>query len=111
MVKRIAKPIKVKAQKYVIDCHLPVEDNVILTKDFSDFLTKKIKVQNKPGNLGDYISVKAEGSNIIVVAQIEFSKRYLKYLTKKYLKKQDLRDYLRVVATKKDTYELRYFNI
>jgi large subunit ribosomal protein L22e len=34
-------------------------------------------------------------------------------LTKKYLKKQQLRDYLRVVAnnTMKNTYELRYFNI
>ena len=39
--------------------------------------------------------------------------RYLKYLTKKYLKKQQLRDYLHVVAnnTAKNTYELRYFNI
>ena len=39
--------------------------------------------------------------------------RYLKYLTKKYLKKQQLRDYLHVVAnnTMKNTYELRYFNI
>lgn len=39
--------------------------------------------------------------------------RYLKYLTKKYLKKQQLRDYLHVVANSqmKNTYELRYFNI
>ena len=40
-------------------------------------------------------------------------RRYLKYLTKKYLKKQQLRDYLHVVANSqaKNTYELRYFNI
>ena len=39
--------------------------------------------------------------------------RYLKYLTKKYLKKNNLRDWLRVVAppSLKDTYELRYFQI
>ena len=39
--------------------------------------------------------------------------RYLKYLTKKYMKKNNLRDWLRVVSpsTSKDTYELRYFNI
>jgi len=39
--------------------------------------------------------------------------RYLKYLTKKYLKKQQLREYLHVVAnnTQKNTYELKYFNI
>ena len=37
--------------------------------------------------------------------------RYLKYLTKKYLKKNNLRDWLRVVANTKTSYELRYFNV
>jgi large subunit ribosomal protein L22e len=32
-------------------------------------------------------------------------------LTKKYLKKQQLRDFLRVIASNKQTYELRYFNM
>ena len=37
--------------------------------------------------------------------------RYLKYLTKKYLKKNNLRDWLRVVAANQTSYELRYFQI
>lgn len=37
--------------------------------------------------------------------------RYLKYLTKKYLKKNNLRDWLRVVASDKESYQLRYFQI
>ena len=37
--------------------------------------------------------------------------RYLKYLTKKFLKKNNLRDYIRVVANSKMSYELRYFQI
>jgi large subunit ribosomal protein L22e len=40
-----------------------------------------------------------------------FSKRYLKYLTKKYLKKNEIREFLRVVSVNKQNYELRYFNI
>jgi large subunit ribosomal protein L22e len=39
------------------------------------------------------------------------SKRYLKYLTKKFLKKSSLRDFIRVVADSKNSYDLRYFNI
>lgn len=50
-------------------------------------------------------------ARITVTAQAPFSKRYLKYLTKKYLKKQQLRDYLHVIASNKNTYELRYFSI
>ena len=37
--------------------------------------------------------------------------RYLKYLTKKFLKKHQLRDYLRVVATTKGGYEVRYYGV
>ena len=35
----------------------------------------------------------------------------MKYLTKKFLKKNNLRDYIRVVANGKSSYELRYFQI
>ena len=57
------------------------------------------------------MSVSKDSQNIVVQASIPLSKRYLKYLTKKYLKKQDLKEYLRVVAQGKNAYELRYFNI
>lgn len=33
------------------------------------------------------------------------------YSTKKYLKKQQLRDWLRVVSTSKGVYELRFYNV
>lgn len=39
------------------------------------------------------------------------SNSYLKYLTKKFLKKATLRDYLRVVATSKNTYSIVYYGI
>jgi large subunit ribosomal protein L22e len=50
-------------------------------------------------------------SKITVTSNVPFSKRYLKYLTKKFLKKNTLRDWIRVVASSKDMYELRFYNI
>jgi large subunit ribosomal protein L22e len=46
-----------------------------------------------------------------VAAELPFSKRYLKYLSKKYLKKQQLRDFLHVIATNKSTFEFKYYKI
>ena len=46
-----------------------------------------------------------------MTASIPISKRYLKYLTKKFLKKNQLRDWIRVVAASKDSYQLRFYNI
>ena len=73
--------------KFTINCKLPIEDNVIVLNDFESFLKNKIKVDGKAGNLGSSVTVSKDSNNIIVQATIPFSKRYLKYLTKKYLKK------------------------
>ena len=102
---------KKTVNKFTIDCSLPIEDNVIVLNDFTDFLTQKIKVGGKTGNLGSAVTIGKDKNSVVVEAKIDFSKRYLKYLTKKYMKKQQLRDYLRVVATNKNTYELRYLQL
>ena len=99
------------SNKFVLNCSLPVGDNVIVLNDFTDFLQQKIKVDGKTGNLANTVTVSKDKNNVVVEAKIDFSKRYLKYLTKKYMKKQQLRDYLRVVATNKNNYELRYLQL
>lgn len=78
---------------------------------FEKFLHDKIKVNGKAGNLGTQVKITRDKSKINVVAELPFSKRYLKYLSKKYLKKQQLRDFLHVIATSKGTYELKYFKV
>lgn len=76
------------------------------------YLSERIKVNGKLHNLGNSVTLGREkNTKVVVTSDIPFSKRYLKYLTKKYLKKNTLRDWLRVVASGKDTYELRYFQI
>ena len=50
-------------------------------------------------------------NKLTVTSNVPFSKRYLKYLTKKFLKKNTLRDWIRVVASSKDVYQLRFYNI
>ena len=113
MGKAVANKGKAKksTSKFFINCRLPIEDNVIVLKDFESFLTQRIKVDNKTGNLGTSVSVGTDKDSITVESKVPFSKRYLKYLTKKYLKKQDLKEFLRVISTQKNTYELRYFKI
>ena len=110
---------------------MPLQDGLLQAggEQFEKFLNDKIKVGGKTGNLAGKVSprprpcarggaqvppqveIKREKSKIYVEAEMPFSKRYLKYLTKKFLKKQGLRDFLHVVASSKNMYDLRYFNI
>ncbi|CAF0734258.1 unnamed protein product [Adineta steineri] len=102
---------KNKAIKYYIDCTHPVEDGIFDLAAFERFLLEKMKINGKTSNLTGNVAVEKAKSKISVTSEIPLSKRYMKYLTKKFLKKHELRDWLRVIANSKDSYELRYFNI
>merc|ERR1711920_492405 len=103
---KMAPKTKKQILKFTIDCTTPVNDSVLDVASFEKFLHDRIKVNGKTGVLGDAVKISRTATKLQVVAEAPFSKRYLKYL-----KKQQLRDYLRVVASNKTTYELRYFNI
>ena len=88
-----------------------MEDKVFNTGNFAEFLRQRIKVDGKIGKLGDKIKVSNDDRKVSVDANVNFSKRYLKYLTKKYLKKHNLREFLYVIASDKKNYQIKYFNI
>ncbi|KAM9996160.1 hypothetical protein ACTFIY_002353 [Dictyostelium cf. discoideum] len=106
----VQKTVVKKSHKFVIDCTAPA-GKIVDVAAFEKYLQDRIKVDNKVGNLGSNVVISKDKSKIIINTTIPFSKRYLKYLTKKFLKFKQIRDFLRVVATTKNTYELRYFNI
>lgn len=100
--------------KFVIDCTQPVDDKVLDVASFEKYLHDRIKIGNKTGALAsNNVTITRDRTKLTIAspAELGFSKRQLKYLSKRYLKKQQLRDYLRVVAGSKNSYELRYFSI
>ncbi|XP_030747587.1 60S ribosomal protein L22-like [Sitophilus oryzae] len=106
------------ALRFVIDCSHPVEDSILDFSNFETYLKQRIKINGKTNNFSGGKSSqhavtigREKNTKIVLSSEIPFSKRYLKYLTKKYLKKNNLRDWLRVVADAKESYELRYFQI
>merc|ERR1711865_986171 len=111
-IKKAKKVVKRKQTlKFTVDCSQPVDDGIMDAASFEKFLQDRIKVSGKTGNLGDMVTVSRDKAKVTVASDIPFSKRHLKYLSKKYLKKQQLRDWLHVIANSKSSYELRYYNI
>eukprot|EP00049_Salpingoeca_infusionum_P002906 m.61219 g.61219 ORF g.61219 m.61219 type:complete len:114 (+) comp11850_c0_seq2:955-1296(+) len=99
-----------KSKTFVVDLALSGEQSVIDAAELAKFFQERIKINGKTGRVAEGV-VTSEGNKISVTVDFPMSKRYLKYLTKKFLKKRELRDWLRVVSTNPSTYELRYFNI
>jgi len=96
----LAKSGKVASvkHKFVVDFSRPASDGVFDGSAFEKFLHDRIKVDGRPGQLGDNVKIHREGDKSLTVSSnIHLSKRYVKYLTKKYLKKNQLRDWIRYV--------------
>ena len=74
-------------------------------------MIENIKVDGIVGNLGEDISVTEEGSKVVIVSNAKFSGKYLKYLTKRYLKKNQIRDWIRFVSTKQGVYKLIFYSV
>ncbi|TPX34996.1 hypothetical protein SmJEL517_g02499 [Synchytrium microbalum] len=112
------KDLKKKAKapvKFTIDCSAPAGDGIFDVAAFEKFLHDRIKVSGRTNNLGEAVAISkasAKSAEVaITIKDVQFAKRYLKYLTKKFLKKNSLRDYMRVVAKGKTGYELKYFKL
>lgn len=92
------------------DYSTPANDKIFDAAAYEKFLIDHIKVEGKTGQLGDDIKISTEGAScwmegveaereltfffvytvpgqLAIISSIPFSKRYLKYLTKRFLKK------------------------
>ena len=103
---------KTQPHKFDIDYSGPANDKIFDAAAFEKYLVEHIKVEGKTGQLGENVKLQREGSGkLSVTSSIPFSKRYLKYLTKRFLKANLMREWLRVVSTGKDTYTLKFYNL
>ncbi|SBT00184.1 60S ribosomal protein L22, putative [Plasmodium malariae] len=100
-----------KGIKYILDCTKPVKDTILDISGLEQFFKDKIKVDKKTNNLKNKVVVTSDDYKIYITVHIPFSKRYIKYLAKKYLKVQQIRDFLRVIAKGKLAYEFKYFQL
>merc|ERR1712151_240443 len=101
-----------KEIKYTIDLTAAMddEDQVIDQGHYIDYLKTKLRLNGK-ALCDEFATVEASGKKVVVASNVKFGKRYLKYLTNKYLKSQDIKSYLRVLATDKLGYKVKFLEM
>lgn len=104
-------------KKYNINFDAAVSNSLIALESASKYLVNNIKVNRLKGKVGESVKVsisqKEKLKNSILVEadnKIRFSKRYLKYLVKKFLKKENISLYLRVISSGSSGYSVKLFN-
>lgn len=115
------KPVVKKEKKektyktYNVDFSQPVEATLLSLEAAKKYLENNIKVKGLKNKLGDFIKVnvgekQTKNKNSIAVqvdSTMKFSKRYIRYLTKKFLKREGINRYLVVSSTSRTNYAVK----
>ena len=99
-------------KKYSVDFSNPLENKLLTLESVLKFLQNNMKLNGLKGKLGKTILIntdekreKSKTSIVISVdSSIKFSKRYIRYLVKKFLKKEGVAKYLTLSATSPSAY-------
>ena len=102
-------------KKYTVDFSNPLENKLLTLESVLKYLQNNMKLNGLKGKLGKSILINADekrdkNKNCIVISvdsSIKFSKRYIRYLVKKFLKKEGVAKYLTLTATSPSAYMVK----
>ncbi|EPR78232.1 60S ribosomal protein L22 [Spraguea lophii 42_110] len=95
---------------YTLDCTKCTEQSLFSTDDLKEYLLGNIKYNGKKGQLGKKVLLSNTGHAVDVFFAKKTSKRYLKYLIKKFLRAKGLSDWVRPIAGDKQSYKFSFFS-
>ena len=115
---RVTKKKDKHYRKFHVDLNQAVSNNLLSVEAAVKYLRQNIKVGGLKNKLGDSVQVdstdkKDKQKNSIVVSvdnTMKFSKRYVKYLIKKFLKRENISLYLRVISSGSSGYLVKLFS-
>ena len=106
---------KVTYKVYSVDFNSPCSNNLLTLESAEKYLKTNFKVNGLKGKLGETIKVattdkKDNRKNTVVISvdnKVQFSKRYIKYLVKKFLRREGIVRYLTVSSTSPNAYTVK----
>ena len=114
--KEDAKDAKQKTYKrYTVDFNSPVDNNLLTLESALKYMQSNMKINGLKGKLGNTIKISITGKNdknkntliVSVDSQLQFSKRYIRYLVKKFLKREGIARFLTVSSTSPNAYTVK----
>jgi large subunit ribosomal protein L22e len=100
-------------KKYFVDFSDPLDNKLLSIESAMKYLNSNMKIDGLKGNLKDFVKINVDDKRnkksllIQVDNQMQFSKKYIKYLVKKFLKREGIVKYLTVLANSPNSYEVK----
>merc|ERR1711872_96844 len=100
--------IKTTQNLNFLDC---IDDKLFTSQEVKEFFEQNMKVDGKRGNFTDKVEIKADTHSLKIVSSVKICPRYLGFLSKKFVFKKKLHDWIRVVSDGKNGREFTYYKV
>ena len=100
-------------KKFFVDFSDPLDNKLLSIESAMKYLSSNMKIDGLKGNLKDFVKISVDDKRnkkcllIQVDNQMQFSKKYIKYLVKKFLKREGIVKYLTVLSNSPNLYEVK----
>ena len=100
-------------KKFFVDFSEPLDNKLLSIESAMKYLNSNMKIDGLKGNLKDFVKISVDDKRnkkcllIQVDNQMQFSKKYIKYLVKKFLKREGIVKYLTVLSNSPNSYEVK----
>ena len=100
-------------KKFYVDFSEPLDNKLLSIESAMKYLSSNMKIDGLKGNLKDFVKISVDDKRnkkcllIQVDNQMQFSKKYIKYLVKKFLKREGIVKYLTVLSNSPNSYEIK----
>jgi large subunit ribosomal protein L22e len=100
-------------KKFYVDFSEPLDNKLLSIESAMKYLSSNMKIDGLKGNLKDFVKISVDDKRnkkcllIQVDNQMQFSKKYIKYLVKKFLKREGIVKYLTVLSNSPNSYEVK----
>ena len=100
-------------KKFFVDFSEPLDNKLLSIESAMKYLNSNMKIDVLKGNLKDFVKISVDDKRnkkcllIQVDNQMQFSKKYIKYLVKKFLKREGIVKYLTVLSNSPNSYEVK----
>ena len=106
---------QISYKKYTVDFNSPVDNKLLTLEGALKYLQANMKINGLKGKLADRIKINMTDKkdknkntlNVSVDSQLQFSKRYIRYLVKKFLKREGIARFLTVSSTSPNAYTVK----
>ena len=100
-------------KKFYVDFSEPLDNKLLSIESAMKYINSNMKIDGLKGNLKNFVKINVDEKRnkkcllIQVDNQMQFSKKYIKYLVKKFLKREGIVKYLTVLSNSPNSYEVK----